>query len=267
MIKYMQSTWLRDGYTTMREKTMKKLLGVSIAAMLAVSPMMANAALGTAGNSAIAYSDGNTTKPTITAGTNVATTTYVQGAYDALAEKHNALDTRVGVLESSDGTEGSILHAVKTKAKDADFSGTGTQNLTSATTLDGAIKTLDTDMGAVSGLTSTTVLNNHTGSLVSAVNKIAAAVDTANSNNTSANTVAENGYYIEAGNQVANNLGDLDTAVRTNYVAIDAILDSTIPLYGTWNSGNSTGSVAIRSLQATPQEPAAPDTRTPGEGA
>lgn len=250
---------------------MKKLLGVSIAAMLAVSPMMANAALGTPGDSSITYSDNSTTKPTLSqASTNIATTTYVQGAYDALAEKHNALNGRVGTLEGTKATEGSVLHAIDNYSETGQFTAaSGAKNVGEAATLNAAITTLDTSMGDVDTLSSTTVLNGYSGDLVGAVNAVAQAVDLANTGNSTKNTVATDGYYIEAGDGVASNLGDLDTAVRTNYVAIDAILDSTIPLYGTWNSGNSTGSVAIRSLQGStngfPKEPAAPDTRTPGQ--
>ena len=247
----------------MREKTMKKILGVSIAAMLAVTPMMANATgLGTAGDSSITYSDGTSTKPTITSGKNIATTTYVQGAYDALAEKHNALDTRVGLLESSDSTEGSILNAVKTKAEDAKYTADTTHgaNLTTDTTLNTAIDTLDQDMGKTADLNKNvggtafgegTTLYNFSGSLVKAVQTVAAAVDSANSANSTATTV-EDGSFIEATGSVADNLEALDAAATSNSQAITAVLNSTIPVYGSWATPNTqTNTVSIGSLQGT----------------
>lgn len=66
---------------------MKKILGVSFAAMLAVSPMMANAAVdasGTAGTITAAVAAENNADLTT-----VATTNYVKGAYNAIATEHN----------------------------------------------------------------------------------------------------------------------------------------------------------------------------------
>ena len=63
----------------MRENKMKKLLGVSIAAMLAVTPMLANA------------TDTYSTV-TLDPDSHIATTSYVQGAYNALIANDNALD-------------------------------------------------------------------------------------------------------------------------------------------------------------------------------
>ena len=66
----------------MREKTMKKLLGISFIAMLAVTPMMAEAgqAIPVAGAGRFAdVSDTDTT-----GNTQIATTNYVKGAYNAV---------------------------------------------------------------------------------------------------------------------------------------------------------------------------------------
>ncbi len=251
---------------------MKKLLGVSIAAMLAVSPMMANATSASAGEIG---------SVTATANTDIATTSYVAGAYNAIATEHNKVVADIAV---ADGNYTDDANSIGTNVKALDtaigIQAADGQNIKASATKNIAenVAILDTGMGKVADLSkditgtafgANTVLNGYSGSLVGAVQKIAAAVDTANTGNSTKNTVATDGYYIEAGDGVASNLEDLDTAVRTNYVAIDAILNSTIPLYGTWNSGDSTGSVAIRSLQGStngfPKEPAAPDTRTPGQ--
>ncbi len=318
---------------------MKKLLGVSIAAMLAVSPMMARA-------------EGEPTQQadeissvSDSAVNSIATTSYVAGAYNAIATEHNkvvadltvpalqegnyeaikagdsvkdnlvALDTAIANLDSEAGStyqtitdstvssgmaandangnhitsgnlvganleslntavkandasiallnnaddtvSGSVKNSIKTLAKNANFDGTGTANLTNATSIDGAIKTLDTDMGATANLKKNTsgtdfvdgnVLYNHNGTLVQAVQKIAAAVDTANSGNSTKNTVQNNGNYITAGDGVASNLVALDTAAKANSTAINQILATNIPVYTTWNNSTPTN-VSISNLQ------------------
>ena len=76
---------------------MKKLLGVSIAAMLAVSPMLANAAvssLATNGNDKATLDAVSNESAT----TNVATTSYVKGAYNAIAAEHNKVVTAVNKI-------------------------------------------------------------------------------------------------------------------------------------------------------------------------
>jgi len=68
---------------------MKKILGVSFAAMLAVSPMLANAKV-TATSAPIAAANTD-----VTASTNVATTSYVKGAYKAMATEVNKVQADV----------------------------------------------------------------------------------------------------------------------------------------------------------------------------
>ena len=252
---------------------MKKLLGVSIAAMLAVSPMMANAALGTAGSNKVNWSNGNTyaqssTAPTIQqASTNIATTTYVQGAYDALATGHNALDVRVGTLESSAQTDGSILHAVKNYAENGTYTpDTNTKNLTGVSDLNTAIDTLDTKVGNVG-----TNLTSNKGVLTNSANRadLVTAIVAINNQlaDSGTDSSVEDGNFIQDTNTVSQNLTALDTAAGQNSAAITAILGSEIPLYGTWNSGDSTGSIAISALQSgTAVAPATVPAQSGGSG-
>ena len=229
-----------------REKTMNKLLGVSIAALLAVSPMMAHATLGTPGSSVAEYSNSTaqepntTTKPQLTANNGIASVTYVQGAYDTLVEKHNALDTRVGVLEGNGA--GSVLKGIEDNAENATYTADTTNgaNLTSNSTLNTAIDTLDQAMGAkanlsktATGADSTGVLQGHNGTLVEAVQKVADALD---SSNTSSSITEHNfiGKTSNTSTTVSGALTALDTATYANKGAIDTLADKAITVYTTW---------------------------------
>jgi len=74
----------------MRENKMKKLLGVSIAAMLAVTPMLANAT----NPAAAVKTDTPYAGVDEDATAKIATTSYVQGAYNAVVGMANDLDSR-----------------------------------------------------------------------------------------------------------------------------------------------------------------------------
>ena len=69
---------------------MKKLLGISIVAVLAVTPLMANAAV------SVTLADSGS----VTASNDVASTSYVKGAYNVLGEAINSLGTTVGDANS-----------------------------------------------------------------------------------------------------------------------------------------------------------------------
>ena len=71
---------------------MKKLLGISIVAVLAVAPLMANA------DPVSVTLQG--TNGVVAASNDVASTSYVKGAYNALGEKINLLGTTVGDANS-----------------------------------------------------------------------------------------------------------------------------------------------------------------------
>ena len=257
---------------------MKKLLGVSIAALLVASPMMANAALGTPGNNKVTWSDGSAASepaPTIQGLNQIATITYVQGAYDALAGAHNALDSRVGTLEGDDQTTGSVLKGIKDNARNATFvPGANTQNLSGVSNINTAITTLDTDMGQVSSLSSGTsdgdALYNYSGDLVGAVKTIANRLDSSNSD-----ASVGSGTYIGSSHSagtVSSALSALDTAVSHNSDAIGAsnaatlntaltnatltdkstvtgaiteLSNRVVTVYTTWSDTTKTGEVAL----------------------
>ena len=79
---------------------MKKILGISIVAVLAVTPMMASATV-EAGQVELIPVNQQTQQ--ITPTNNVASTSYVQGAYNVLGTALNAIDDRVDNLETTVG--------------------------------------------------------------------------------------------------------------------------------------------------------------------
>ena len=194
---------------------MKKLMKVSLVAMLVAAPMVASAAI-----APVNYTDGQaTTKPTVTANTNVATTSYVQGAYNELAEAINTVNSNALTLST---------------AETGTYTNTGS-GLTSAT-IGAAITEL--------GTSKQDTLSE-------------AQLAAANSGITAAKVSTYDGYATDiAGKQdtlseaqlAAANSGIDSTKVAqitTNANDIAAIKAQTLPVYGTWNSGNSTGSVTL----------------------
>jgi len=169
---------------------MKKLLGVSIVAMWAVAPMVADAAVAKLN----AGAPGSTT--------DIATTSYVKGAYKAAADTIDAVidnitttdgqyskaANSVGVnLKALDdqikanalaiqglGGQGSIADQIKAGAQGADFTATNTSGI-SAETIAGAINEVGTDLEGVKD--DITTLNGDSSVSGSVDNKIATAVD------------------------------------------------------------------------------------------
>ena len=151
---------------------MKKLLGISLVAALAVAPSLANAA----GEAVLSQ------RVSATANTNVATTSYVQGAYNA------AVDV-VAIEESrAKGVEGSLTNLSES------FTGTERDNLVNAINAVAAdVATLDSTAEATYQLLSdSNVESDGEGDL----------------------------HYIEEGNGVASNLKALDDQVYANTGAI-----------------------------------------------
>ena len=116
-----------------REKTMKKLLGISIVAMMAVSPMMANAAL-TKENLPANYVG--------TPSTDLATTTYVKGAYKATSAR---IDEVIDEINSLNSGEGSVSSQIQSGAQNATFTASNDSGI-SATDIKGAINELGADV-------------------------------------------------------------------------------------------------------------------------
>jgi len=165
---------------------MKKLLGVSIAAMLAVTPMMASA-----GNTVTTLNnEQGYVNDVFQTNTNIATTSYVQGAYNSLATEINHV------------------------ADDITVDTANSKNLTN-TTIGNNVEELDTAMGNVSTLGTNapagSVLadSDNTTDLVTAVKAINEALNTDNGES----KVSSGKNYVSQDNTVGENLDALDDAV------------------------------------------------------
>ena len=183
---------------------MKKLLGVSIVAVLAVTPMMANAAR-SASVADVA------TIASVTDSSNLATTSYVQGAYKVLSDAHNAVidDITVSAPESGQTYEaisetnsvGENLEALDAKVK--------TLNATAATT-NSVRNLIDTEAAKASYDSDVNYSADTIGAAVKALQSISG-------------TTIDNGNYIGASHSagtVTSALGALDTQVKANADAI-----------------------------------------------
>lgn len=142
--------------------------------------------------------------PEPTPNTNVASTSYVQGAYNVLGKAINAIDT-----DLSDN------YATKEELSDETNART-----TADTALDNRVTTAEGKISTAEG--KITALETTVGDASSGLVKDVA--DLQNSANTyqakSDSTVAAKGNYINAGTGVAANLTALDTQVKTNADAI-----------------------------------------------
>jgi len=149
---------------------MKKLLGVSIMAMLAVSPMMASAAL----------------DPASTAGANatvdaaVATAGYVKGAYNAAIGEINTVISEVNSLSQTvaglSGNEGGIATAIQSNAQNGTFTPAANSSIENADTIAEAIEEVSSHADA--NATAIETLNSDASTTGSVANTAAAAVKT-----------------------------------------------------------------------------------------
>ena len=160
----------------------------------------------------------------------------------------------IAELNGSNTTAGSVSYKVKNDAADADFAkdstNTNSASLGSAATLETAINAVatatDTNTTGIANVVSgqTNISYDHTTSGLTATNVKAAIDELAAAQSAAGTTVSTNGNYIKSANNVATNLGNLDTAVKANATALTTIKNTTIPVYGTWNSDSSTGSIS-----------------------
>ena len=127
---------------------MKKLLGISLVAVLAATPLMANAADELA--SGVQIHGGVEVSTAQNGGNALATKSYVQGAYNTVETDIANVNNAVTLLNNNAGTAGSVLHAVKTKAAYGDYN--ANTNYAEGT-IGHAIKT--TTSNAVAGLNAT----------------------------------------------------------------------------------------------------------------
>ena len=212
----------------LREKTMKKLLGVSLVAMLAVTPMMAMAAgevYATSGNPAAATSTAGTAEnlkasasapyasvdaqPTTT----VASTSFVRGAYNAAIQAVNKVaDDSVQKTALSDKSLSINANELKVNDKNVLVSDSvlssanlGTSAVTTAAISAGAVTTEKLDSTLQSAITAAgtalqsgdniSLLSNDAGYLTSstvagALTATIAVATTWNSDTTTDNTTA-----------------------------------------------------------------------------
>lgn len=207
----------------MREKTMKKILGVSVAAMLAVTPMMANATINSGSVATIAN---------VTADTNMATTSYVQGAYKVLSDAHNAVITDITVPALQEGEYNSIraaksvqenLVALDTAISTLTGDSSNTYQTKSASTVGEGLSASDGTNHITSG--------NAVGANLESLNTAVIANDTAIANHTTAigaangtafQTAMTGKNYISGATNVTGALGTLDTTVKTQENTIGA---------------------------------------------
>ena len=144
----------------MREKTMKKFLGISIVAMLAVTPMMANAQRSAPATNAVSNAQevtGDNLK--------VASPSYVKGAYNAIQGEIRNIATDINVTSVTDSTNAHI----STTASVA-------ENLD---TLNSAVVANDAKIGTIGNLTGSAAFNQDEahGDVVQAINTTKAQVN------------------------------------------------------------------------------------------
>lgn len=261
---------------------MKKLMKVSLVAMLVASPMVASAA-----TAPVNYTDGQAvTKPTVTAVGDVASTSYVKGAYNELVEAINGLDsdkqdnlmnnaaspaaisstvkTSVGATGSAVDTalvtEKAVRDAIDASSAGSigdlstlagDF-GTGDTGNTAPATVVAALDGLDDRVDSLETTVGTTALDN-TGNL--AATTVTAAINELETEKLQASLadVASAGTYIAAGTGVAANLGALDTQVKANADDIADIIDGTTAVA----YDNTTSGLTATDVQAAIDEIAA----------
>lgn len=252
---------------------MKKLLGISLVAMLAVSPMMAMAEApegGVAVGSATIAAEGPYYETvTATATADIASTSYVKGAYNdaikavnktynTLKDVDDSLTSRLNTIQSNADTSGSIEYAVKHGAANADYD--------NSTTIKGAIDALDGRLDSAEAF-----MSNVDSAISSAVKTGAAGADYDNSESElSATTIqgaideldgrldsaethigtmaslttTEKGNLVGAINEVNSAVEGLDTALNSAQNDIKTGLVATLRHSGTvvhttWDNDNT----------------------------
>lgn len=221
---------------------MKRILKVSLVAMLMASPLMAYAADPTTDTRYSAtYEQIDVPVPTtdpVTPTADIASTSYVQGAYNEAVHIINqenkralaaeaGLDARLDTLEANDVTAQSVDYRIKHQAENAVY--TNTTSGLAAGTIKSAIDEVE---GRVDGLEArTTVAAKSTGSYVAIsannqVNNNLVALDNAVAAIQNKDGTLVDGHYIDDAKTVAQNLTALDTQVYNNETAIALLNNS-----------------------------------------
>ena len=214
---------------------MKKLMGISVIAALAVMPMAANAEVGDREVTALAAATGGSA-------TNLATTSYVQGAYTAVKTQFDKMVTDTAVATDGNyidagktvshnlseldtqakanadaiaGLQGdgqnSVDNKIKTQAQTADF--TPTSGMT-AGTIGAAINELDGEVDALQTQMGDTALDNTDGLTATTVTAAINELQDDKQEKSDSTVVAGTYTAITAGNAVGANLVQLDSHVK-----------------------------------------------------
>ena len=207
---------------------MKKILGISLVALMAVAPSLANAA----GERSVSLTKLNASDPVATA--NLATTSYVGGAYKTTADKIDLLidDTAVTTdgtyikagksvsanLTALDGqvksTSDMILDPVNGLAKIVNDDHTAIETLTGdgegsvAAQIEAALEDYDGTSASVGDLDDLNTTNKD--SVVGAINEVDSAVGDLDGLNTT-----DKDSIVDAINEVNSAVGAVDSAVDT----------------------------------------------------
>lgn len=181
---------------------MKKLLGISLVAVLAVAPMMANAAQSVPASNAAALANASTVTGDNTA---IATAAYVKGAYDATAANLRLISTDIDVTANgtADNASGKVLLATDSVAEN--------------------LAHIDAKIGAFQDAESNKIITN-TATVSANLKALEGAINTGNSGlSDKIGTIADgtavidsNGtLMIDEDDSVAANLGHIDTKIGT----------------------------------------------------
>jgi len=207
---------------------MKRLLGISIAAMLAVTPMMANAAQQSGNLDAASGSERN----------RIATTSYVKGAYNAVKTEHDKVVSDITVNQGQNET---LYHITAGDSV--------AENLKS---LDSAVHADDVAIGTISDLTSTTGANAtrwDTGENEDIVTAINATKDQANATDALVGSSASS-LTTEFGSGV----DTVDKALKRLNANIGATDAKGVIVYNEWASGGAPAGGDWVGLTAEPVE-------------
>lgn len=200
---------------------MKKLLGISVMAMLAVSPMMANAAQTAAVLDATSGTEQN----------QIATTSYVKGAYNAVKTAHDAV------------------------VADMTVSGEGHTHITSGNSvsenlvqLDTAVKANDDKIGTIGNLTGSAAFDQGEAhaNVVEAINTTKAQVNETDSliGSSADGLVGVFGAGVDT----------IDKALRKLNTDLGATDAKGVTVYNTWNGGAAPAGDSWVGLVAQPSQ-------------
>ena len=194
---------------------MKKIIGISLVAMFAVSPMVARA---------------DVTPVTLDTTDDLATTSYVQGAYNDLA---GHINTNVSAINTLNGSgAGSVANSVKTGAASADYTNA---SMTGITSISGALGNLDTRVDAVElEIGDTEYTGGSISAAIAGLQSDASGLGTGKVNQ-EGNFTAETDSDLIKTETVVNAIKNTATQVDTNTEGIADINQKVISVVKTWN--------------------------------